>query len=157
MKKKTDSGFKAVICLAVATIAVGVASIAISRMDNAGPIGTGAYRDGVYTAKSTTEDTENYNYVTVTISGGKITNVVWDEITGGASKAELSANGQYIMVEGNPTWKEQSEALGAFVVEHQGAEGLAVSEQGKTDAVSGVSIGVTGFAELLEQALKQAE
>ena len=34
MKKKKDNGLKAVICLAVATVVVGGASIALSNMDN---------------------------------------------------------------------------------------------------------------------------
>ena len=34
MRRKKDNGFKAIVCLAVATIAVGAASIAVSKMDN---------------------------------------------------------------------------------------------------------------------------
>jgi len=76
-------------------------------------VGGTALADDTYTAKTEPTETGDYSYVTVTVEGGKVTDVVWDEITGGASKAELAANGQYVMVEGNPTWKDQSEALGA--------------------------------------------
>lgn len=260
MKKKKDNGLKAVICLAVATVAVGAASIAISRMDNDGatkkgtvlditgastkikeayqnadgtytvvitengyvgemtieavysadgqtlvsydvtnhtetenigskvdeddyktalagvqlPVTTsgldisgilgveapatdvkGELQNGTYTAKTEASETGDYNYVTVTVENGKVTSVVWDEITGGASKAELAANGQYVMVEGNPTWKDQSESLGAYVVENQTTNGI-MNETGYTDVVSGVSIYVGGFVDLANQALAQA-
>lgn len=112
--------------------------------------------DGTYTAQTRKTEIGDYNFATVTVENGRVTEVVWDEITGGASKAELSANGQYVMVEGNPTWKEQSEALGAFVVEHQTTAGIG-NESGYTDAVSGVSISVGGFVELVNQAIAQAK
>ena len=256
MKKKKDNGLRAVICLAVATIVVGAASIAVSKLENAGSvtlnitgastkikearqnkdgtytvvisengyvgemiieatysadgqtlvsydvtshtetenIGTQVDKDaykavlagvklpvttsgldisgilgleqadtnaaatlknGTYTAKTEATETGDYNYVTVTVENGKVTSVIWDEITGGASKAELAANGQYVMVEGNPTWKDQSEALGAYVVANQTTDGI-MNETGYTDAVSGVSIYVGGFVDLANQAMAQA-
>ncbi len=114
--------------------------------------GNVSLKDGTYTVKSTEEDKENYNYATVTIVDGKITSVVWDEITGGASKAELSANGQYVM---KPVWKTQSESLGAYVVENQTTDGI-MNDSGYTDVVSGVSIYVGGFVDLTNQAIEQA-
>lgn len=113
------------------------------------------WKDGTYTARTEAAETGDYNYVTVTITDGKVTNVVWDEITGGASKAELAASGQYVMVEGNPTWKDQSESLGAYVVANQTTDGI-MNETGYTDAVSGVSIYVGGFVDLANQAMAQA-
>lgn len=260
MKKKKDNGLKAIICLAVATIAVGVASIAISQMDYSGSKGTNldltganakikearqnedgtytvviaeqgyvgemvieatysadgqtlvsydvtshtetenigtqvdedaykavlagvklpvttsgldiseilgiedpaadnateaVFKDGVYTAQGTPDADGNYGHVTVTVENGKVVSAVWDEVYGGASKAELAANGQYVMVEGNPTWKDQSESLGAYVVENQTTDGI-MNETGYTDVVSGVSIYVGGFVDLANQAIAQA-
>ena len=109
-------------------------------------------KDGTYTVKSTEEDDQNYGYVTVTLKNGKITDVVWDVITEGASKRELSANGQYVM---KPIWKTQSESLGAYVVENQTTAGIA-NEKGYTDVVSGVSINIAGFVDLANQALAKA-
>ena len=114
--------------------------------------GNVSLKDGTYTVKSTTEDTENYSYVTITVENGKVTGVVWDEITGGASKAELSANGQYAM---KPIWKTQSESLGAYVVENQTTDGI-LNDSGYTDVVSGVSIYAGGFVELTNKAIEQA-
>ena len=113
------------------------------------------WKDDTYTAKTEVTETGDYSYVTITVENGKVTNVVWDEITGGASKAELAANGQYVMVEGNPTWKDQSESLGAYVVANQTTDGI-MNETGYTDAVSGVSIYVGGFVDLAKQAMAQA-
>ena len=112
-------------------------------------------KDGPFTAKTEANEAGDYSYVTITVADGKVTNVVWDEITGGASKAELAANGQYVMVEGNPTWKDQSESLGAYVVANQTTDGI-MNETGYTDAVSGVSIYVGGFVDLVNQAMAQA-
>ena len=263
MKKKKDNGLRAVICLAAATVAVGAASIAVSKMDNAEnqqqetvqgnaldisgasakikearqnadgtytvvvsedgyvgemiieatysadgqtlisydvtshtetdgfgskvdeeaykaalagvklPITTAgldisgilgiekeepqeveniALKDGVYTAQGTPDDKGNYGFVTVTIEGGKVTNVVWDEMYGGESKAQLSVDGKYVM---KPVWKTQAESLGTYVVENQTTAGI-MNEKGYTDAVSGVSIYVGGFVGLVDQAIAQA-
>ena len=255
MKKKKDNGLRAVICLAVATIAVGGASIALSNMENAGrtaleitgasakikearqnadgtytvlvseegyvgemlieatysadgqtlvsydvtssmetenigtkvdeeaykatlagvklPVTTAGLdisgilgieketasgaenvtlKDGVYTAQGTPDDKGNYGFVTVTVENGKIVSAVWDEMYGGESKAQLSAEGKYVM---KPVWKTQAESLGAYVVENQSTAGI-MNETGYTDAVSGVSIYVGGFVGLADQAIGKA-
>ena len=187
MKKKKDNGLRAVICLAVATVIVGGASIAISKLEHAGSVtldvtgadakikearqnADGTYtvvisedgyvgemiieatysadgqtlvsydvtsstetenigtkvdedaykavlagvklpvtasgldiskilgleqeavgnagtelKNGTYTARTEATETGDYNYVTITVENGKVTGVVWDEITGGAS------------------------------------------------------------------------
>jgi len=254
MKKKKDNGLKAVLCLAVATIAVGAASIAVSNMENAGSVrldvagadtkikearqnADGTYtvtiaesgyvgemvieatysgdgqtlisydvishmetpdigskvdedgykeilagrklpvttagldiagilglkqenvpgaevvlKDGTYTVQSEADEKGDYAYATVTVENGKVTGVVWDEITGGVSKAQLSAEGKYVM---KPVWKTQSESLSAYVVENQTTAGI-MNETGYTDAVSGVSINVAGFVDLVDQAISMA-
>ena len=116
---------------------------------------TAALKDNVYTVQGTPDENGNYGFVTVTVENGKVTSVVWDEMYGGVSKAELAANGQYVMVEGNPTWKDQSEFLGAYVVKNQTTDGI-LNEKGYTDAVSGVSIYVGSFVDLTNKALAQA-
>ena len=109
-------------------------------------------QDGTYTAKTEPTETGDYNYVTIAVENGKVTSVVWDEITGGASKAQLSVEGKYVM---KPVWKTQAESLGAYVVENQSTAGI-MNETGYTDAVSGVSIYVGGFVSLVDQAIAQA-
>ena len=109
-------------------------------------------QDGTYTVEGDKDDNGNYGFVNVTIEGGKVTNVVWDEMYGGVSKAQLSVEGKYVM---KPVWKTQAESLGTYVVENQTTDGI-LNEKGYTDAVSGVSIYVGGFVDLANQAIAQA-
>ena len=122
---------------------VGLADQAIAQANG---------QDGTYTVEGEKDDKGDYGFVTVTVEGGKVTNVVWDEVYGGESKAQLSAEGKYVM---KPVWKTQSESLGAYVVENQTTAGI-MNEKGYTDAVSGVSIYVGGFVDLTNQAISQA-
>ena len=155
--KVDEDAYKAVLAgvkLPVTTSGLDISKILGLEQEAVGNAGT-ELKNGTYTARTEATETGDYNYVTITVENGKVTGVVWDEITGGASKAELAATGQYVMVEGNPTWKDQSEALGAYVVANQTTDGI-MNETGYTDAVSGVSIYVGGFVDLANQAMAQA-
>ena len=115
-------------------------------------------QDGTYEAKTETPDSNGYtDQVTITVADGKITEAVWESVDAdGNKKSELSENGQYVMTEDGPTWAEQSKALGAALVENQNLDFLTTDNQGKTDAVSGVSISVGGFVKLAQQCIDQA-
>lgn len=115
-------------------------------------------QDGTYEAKTTEPDDSGFiDSVTMTVADGKITEVVWECIDGeGNKKSVLSENGQYTMTEDGPTWKEQSEALGAAVVANQNLEALGLNAEGKTDTVSGVSIYIGGFVSLAEECMREA-
>jgi major membrane immunogen (membrane-anchored lipoprotein) len=109
--------------------------------------------DGVYEVKAEADDKGNYAFVSVTIEGGKITAVTWDEVYNGSLKSELSLTGKYVM---KPVWDTQAKNMCQYVVDNQTTAGLNLTEAGKTDVVSGVSISVNGFTGLVEEALKQA-
>ena len=95
--------------------------------------------------------------VTMTVTDGKITEVNWDAVgADGSTKSVLSENGEYVMTEDGLTWKEQAEALANALIENQSLDFLQVNEQGKTDAVSGVSISVGGFISLAEKCMNEA-
>lgn len=115
-------------------------------------------QDGTYVADAAEADQNGFvGEVSMTIADGKITNVVWDYITAdGTRKSVMSENGEYTMTEDGPTWKEQSEALAAALIENQSLDFFTVDEQGKTDAVSGVSISIGEFLSLAEQCLNDA-
>ena len=68
----------------------------------------------------------------------------------------LSENGQYVMTENGATWAEQANALATYVIEKQGISGLTTDENGKTDVVATVSIGISDFINQVEECLKQA-
>lgn len=115
-------------------------------------------KDGTYEAKAEAADNNGFtDQVTMTVKDGKITEVNWDAVgADGSTKSVLSESGEYVMTEDGPTWKEQAEALANALIENQSLDFLQVNEQGKTDAVSGVSISVGGFISLAEKCMNEA-
>ena len=114
-------------------------------------------QDGTYEAKGETDDNGFADQVTMTVKDGKITEVNWDAIgEDGSKKSVMSESGEYTMTEDGPTWAEQAKALAEALVENQNLTFLTMDEQGKTDAVSGVSISVGGFVSLAEKCLNEA-
>nr|WP_308742591.1 FMN-binding protein [uncultured Anaerocolumna sp.] len=113
-------------------------------------------KDGTYTVEG--QESQGYtSIVTLVIENGKVTSVVWDgRNAAGEYKSYLSAVGEYVMVEGNPTWKEQADSLAANVIENQSTKGIVLDESGKTDSVAGVSINVSEFVSLVEEAFVKA-
>lgn len=113
-------------------------------------------KDGTYTVEG--EESQGYvGVVTLVVENGKITSVVWDgRNAAGEYKSYLSSTDKYTMVEGNPTWKEQADALAANVIKNQSTKGIVLDEKGKTDSVAGVSISVGEFVNLVEDALVKA-
>ena len=153
--KVTEDAYKAVLAgvkLPVTTAGLDITAILGIEKEEVPATESAALKDGVYYAEGTPDDKGNYGFVTVTIENGKIVSAVWDEMYGGESKAQLSAEGKYVM---KPVWKTQAESLGAYVVENQTTAGI-MNETGYTDAVSGVSIYVGGFVGLVDQAIAQA-
>lgn len=113
-------------------------------------------KDGTYTVEG--KESQGFtSIVTLVVENGKITSVVWDgRNAAGEYKSYLSSTDKYTMVEGNPTWKEQADALAANVIENQSTKGIVMDEKGKTDSVAGVSISVGEFVSLVEDALVKA-
>lgn len=116
-----------------------------------------AYVDGTYT-KTADEADNGYTYtVTMEVSDGKITSIDWDATDAdGNSKKQLALDGSYVMTEDGLNWAEQSEALANYVIENQSLDGLTTDENGKTDAVAGVSISVSTFIEFVQDCMNQA-
>ena len=113
--------------------------------------------DGTYEAKASEASNGYTDQVTITVADGKITEVNWEAVAeDGSLKSVLSENGEYVMTEDGPTWAEQSKALADALIENQSLSFLNPDTEGKTDAVSGVSISVNGFISLAQQCLDQA-
>lgn len=115
--------------------------------------------DGTYTSEETEFDDKGYrSVVTLTVNNGRITGCTWDCLNeDGIGKRQLSMEGQYVMTETGPTWKEQADALASYVLSHQTADGLADKEGYAQDAVSSVSINVFSFVDGISECLDQAE
>ena len=79
------------------------------------------FQDGTYEAKAEAADNNGFvDQVTMTVQGGKITEVNWESVgADGAKKSVMSENGEYTMTEDGLTWKAQAEALAAALVENQ--------------------------------------
>ncbi|MFD2117493.1 FMN-binding protein [Paenibacillus yanchengensis] len=117
-------------------------------------------KDGAYYAEGTVDEKSGWQYVVaLKVENGKITNVNWNGLNknGGLDKKALSESGEYGMVEKGKAvaeWHEQAATMEQFVIDKQSVADIAVNEEGKTDAVSGVSITVSDFAKLVDDALK---
>ncbi len=117
-----------------------------------------AYKDGTYTAEADEFHNGWKDHVEVTISGGKITKVVYNPIgEEGGDKITASKEGNYVMTDDGPLWHEQSEAFAKYVIDNQGVDKLVLDDSGKTDAISGVSISLNGAADLVKKCLEQAK
>lgn len=118
----------------------------------------GAYKDGVYFAKGEVDAESGWQSImTLIVSDGKITDVEWNAISDKApvDKITYSKEGKYGMKAGGAAseWHEQAEALDKFLIEKQDPTAITLNDEGKTDAVSGVSIHVGDFVNLAKAAL----
>ena len=105
-------------------------------------------KDGQYSYDSEFDSKGFYNHVELTVENG------FGE--DGIGKQQLSLDGLCSMTEDGPTWKAQSEALAAYVIEHQTVSQLADENGYAKDAIASVSINVSGFINGINECLKQA-
>lgn len=129
----------------------------------AGPSEPGPYKDGAYSAEADTfaEKSGWKETVDLTVIHGKIVAVNWNAVhkDGGDDKKTSSMNGEYGMKAGGAQseWHEQAAIAEAYLLEKQDLAAFKVKDDGKTDAVSGVSVSVNGFTSLVEKALSNAQ
>lgn len=121
---------------------------------------TAGYTDGVYYAEGQYAEKSGWKeLVALKVEGGKIVSVNWNGLhkDGGLDKKTVSEEGKYGMVAkggAQAEWHEQAAKMEQFLLAQQSTEGITVNEEGKSDAVSGVSIGVGEFSELVNKALE---
>ncbi|MBW4837899.1 MAG: FMN-binding protein [Paenibacillaceae bacterium] len=118
----------------------------------------GKYQDGVYYAQGEVDAESGWqSYVTLTVSGGKITEAKWNALSEKApvDKVTYSKEGKYGMKAGGAAseWHEQAEKVEQFLLEKQDPKAVTLNEEGKTDAIAGVSVHVNDFFNLADQAL----
>lgn len=125
--------------------------------------GSTKYKDGAYYAESADFDPESgwKDSVNITVSKGKITTVDWNGThkDGGDDKKTRSKNGQYDMkVAGAQSeWYEQASLMETELIKVQDPKKIMVNNEGKADAVSGVTIHISEFVKICEEALAQAK
>ncbi|WP_340021056.1 FMN-binding protein [Paenibacillus sp. FSL K6-1096] len=146
---------------AAATNAPAAATEAPAAEATAAPAAeTGKYQDGTYYGTVDVDpDTGWQTFAILTVEGGKITKADWDAFntkTAGDLKKKVSEDGKYGLVEkggAQAEWHEQAAKAEAFLVEKQDPAALTVNAEGKTDAISGVSVHVSDFVGAAQAAL----
>jgi major membrane immunogen (membrane-anchored lipoprotein) len=132
----------------------------------AGPVAKGMYaKDGWYYAAQVDFDAQSgwKDTVLITVVNGTVVDAVWNGIskdTKKKSKIVESATGKYGMVKfgkSQSEWDAQAKLAEAALVKAQDPKKILQKGDGKTDAVTGVSIAVSGFLKLAEDALKAAK
>jgi major membrane immunogen (membrane-anchored lipoprotein) len=124
-----------------------------------GPVALGPYEDGVYHAEEEEFSSSGWKgTVDMTVYNGRIMAVNWSAVNeAGQDKKEASINGDYGMVAkggAQAEWHEQAYAAEAFLLETQDPAAITYNADGYTDAISGVSVHVNDFVELVEKALE---
>lgn len=117
-------------------------------------------KDGVYFAQegAFAKDSGWKDQVVVTVAGGKITSVLWNGVSnlGVGDKLTAVAAGGYPMVKfgkAKAEWNVQAKAVQDYLVKTQDLGFNKFKPEGTTDAISGASIHVKGFFDLVNKAL----
>lgn len=123
------------------------------------PAADGKFQDGLYFALDKEDPKTGWQYfVKLQVEGGKITDVEWNgtNATVPVDKVTYSEQGKYGMKEkGNAQaeWHEQAAKAIEFLIEKQDTKAVTLDAEGKTDAISGVSIHVNELFDLADKAL----
>lgn len=117
-------------------------------------------KDGVYFAQENEFAGSGWKYnVTLVVKNGKIIDATWNgaNIAGGVDKVTASRNGTYGMVEKGGAiapWWQQAQAVERALIKSQNVDSIRISDaEGHTDAVSGATIHVKPFVDLVKSAL----
>lgn len=123
---------------------------------------TAGYEDGIYFAQEEQfSETSGWKYmVTLEIQDGAIITADWNgaNVNAGPDKKTLSQEGGYQMVEfggAQAEWHEQAAAVEAYLLETQDPAAINYTDdEGHTDDITGVSIHVSEFYNLVNEALE---
>jgi len=117
-------------------------------------------KDGVYFAQDKDFAPQGgwKEQVVVTVAGGKITAVNWNGVSnlGVADKKTAAAAGAYGMKKASKVgleWHEQAAKVEAYLVKTQDTGFSKFKADGTTDAISGASLHVKNFYDLVNRAL----
>lgn len=126
----------------------------------AAPVAKGAYKDGWYYKEGADFDKSGWKEtILLTVVNGTLVDVLWNAIpkaAGKKSKILESIAGTYKMNAKNGEWYVQAERVQDAIVKAGDPSKIAVKADGKSDAISGVSITVNAV-DLAAEALKAAK
>ncbi len=160
-KYTTDAGNTDAI--AGASIMVKEFFVLAQEAIHAGPLAKGGYaKDGWYYASAADFDESGWKAnVLLTVANGRIVDAVWNGLSSDRkkkSKLVEAAKGNYGMGKAatQGEWHLQAERAARALLATQNPAAIAVKADGKTDAISGVSMSVAEFLSLANEALKSA-
>lgn len=121
---------------------------------------TVTYKDGEYEAAGAKYDDQGYrDTVKIVIKDGKLYSVNCDaDSKSGGTKKDHSESGQYNMKQGGAQydWHEEIAFFESYVV-HNGIESVQLENDGKTDSVTGCTIVVKKYVDLIKEAMNKAK
>ncbi len=125
------------------------------------PVAKGTYKkDGWFYSKAPAFDKSGYAATAlITIVNGRIVSANWNGINkaGGDTKFVRAVKGTYKMNAKQGEWNVQAPRVEAALIKAQAPAKIAVKADGKTDAISGVSVTVNEFIAVADEALKAAK
>jgi major membrane immunogen (membrane-anchored lipoprotein) len=125
----------------------------------AGPVGRGSLADGAYFAIDEAYGSSGWKeYVSLTVLNGRIAGANWSGVNkANEDKKAYDKAGKYNMVKfGNAQadWYLQAEKAEAYLIANQDFANLSYKDaEGHTDDITGVSVHVSSFAKLVEEAI----
>jgi major membrane immunogen (membrane-anchored lipoprotein) len=126
----------------------------------AGPVQLGEYKDGGYTAEGEMDADSGWkSTVAISVAGGNIVAVNFSGVNAaGDDKTQYSVDGKYGMKAGGASaeWHEEIALAEQYFLDNNGAA-PTLDAEGKTDAISGVSIHVGEYFTLAQKALEGAK
>jgi major membrane immunogen (membrane-anchored lipoprotein) len=125
----------------------------------AGPVGRGSLADGAYFAIDEAYGSSGWKeYVSLTVLNGRIAGANWSGVNKtNEDKKAVDKSGNYNMVKfggAQADWYLQAEKAEAYLIANQDFANLSYKdEEGHTDDIAGVSVHVSSFAKLVEEAI----
>lgn len=123
-------------------------------------VSTVKYKDGEYIVSAPNYDDQNFKAtVKVIVKDGKVATVDCDALAkDGDTKKVQSENGTYSMKSGGAKheWHEQISYFEKFVVQN-GVDAVSVKGDSKTDVITGCTIKVKDYVDLINEALDKAK
>lgn len=123
-------------------------------------VSLGSVKDGYYFAQEDAFAADGWKAQAVLkVSGGKIVEATWNGVSNAAyarDKLSQAAAGRYGLVKVSKIkaeWDAQAKATAAYLVSSQDVNFSKYGKDGKTDAISGATVAVSEFFELVREAL----